>query len=97
MRVKVDSTREEEFPFGDNVGTLVVCINRQQRKEVQQAFKLPAKYIIPGAIASGMNRYDKIIIFTPHFDDGSDMLQFKGWIETRVLTQRSLMGTVHYV
>lgn len=93
---KVDSTREEEYPFGEETGTLVVCINRMQRKEVQEAFKLKALYVLPGA-ALPSRPFDKIIIFSPHFEDGREMGRFKQWIENSVLPRRNKQGTVHYV
>jgi hypothetical protein len=71
------STTADEFPFGEGVDCLIVCLNREQRRNVIDAFKKPARYVLPGAaVVTGSGMYGEIIFFTPSFPDPQEGQQF---------------------
>lgn len=87
----------ETFPFGENIKTLIVCVNKEQRKNVQDAYKIPAMYILPGTPLGGRGPFEKIIIHVPHITDGAELVRFKRWVDEQVLIKTTYNPEVYYV
>jgi hypothetical protein len=54
------------LPFGDDVDTLVLCINETHIRNVQEAFQLKARYQCFGDALMG-HRFRRIIVFRPQY------------------------------
>lgn len=76
-----------EFPFGElHGGTLIVCLNREHRKNVAESFQKVARYVIPG-VDVRQDKWQTIILFTPQIANmpHTDFSQWQNWINNEVL------------
>lgn len=80
----------KEYPFGEDVDTLVVCHDDLHRKTVIEAFGLKARYVLWKTALMG-NQYNKLIYF--YTDNGSDL----AWITENAMLGLPPDGVVYVV
>lgn len=89
--------KTESFPLGyENNNPVIVCLDRDHRRQVWLAFNLRAHYILPLERLNG-RRYNKAIVFQKPFMSEEEGHRFKRWLHENVWTHLSPEGELIYV
>jgi hypothetical protein len=85
-----------QFPFGEDVDTLIICCSPIHRDTVVKAFQVKAMYDLPFSSMTG-RRFKRIIVFSRPFISHTEAQAFARWVNESLRLKLEPGGELHIV